>query len=249
MTPQLHPRTRIAPTPSGFLHAGNIFNFERTAALAHDVGADIALRIDDMDATRYRPEYVDDIFRVLDDLGINWTTGPRDRRDFEANFSLGHKVSYYFEHIEQLRDGGIEVYACECSRKDFADNNGRCPRACRTRNLDYTINSHALRVHIPQGISVTIDNIDVDLATEVGDFVVWRRDGLPAYHLASVIEDRDMGITHIVRGTDLLLSTAAQLFIAPSLKAENFMNATFIHHPLILDEDGNKLSKSTAGTR
>ncbi len=78
----------------------------------------------------------------------------------------------------------------------------------------------------------------------MGDFIVWRRDDLPAYQLVSVVEDRDLGTTHIVRGRDLLASSAAQVFLADSIGASNVAAATYVHHELITDSDGRKLSKT-----
>jgi glutamyl-tRNA synthetase len=78
----------------------------------------------------------------------------------------------------------------------------------------------------------------------MGDFVIWRRDDLPSYQLVSVIEDRDLGTTHIVRGEDLLASTAAQIFLAPALGADTLVTAFYLHHPLLTDVNGVKLSKS-----
>jgi glutamyl-tRNA synthetase len=101
-----------------------------------------------------------------------------------------------------------------------------------------------MRVHVPIGTSVPINDQVVRLDTELGDFVIWRRDDLPAYQLISVIEDRDLGTTHIVRGEDLLASTAAQIFIASPLNANNVVEAHYIHHSLINDAAGHKLSNS-----
>jgi glutamyl-tRNA synthetase len=84
----------------------------------------------------------------------------------------------------------------------------------------------------------------VDLGAEMGDFIVWRRDDLPAYQVVSVVEDRDLGVTHIVRGLDLVPSSAAQIYLAAWFDATNVSGATFVHHELVTDESGAKLSKS-----
>jgi glutamyl-tRNA synthetase len=101
-----------------------------------------------------------------------------------------------------------------------------------------------LRVHVPTDTTISINGVDLHLDLELGDFVIWRRDDLPAYQLVSVVEDRDLGTTHIVRGEDLLASTAAQIFIASSLGADNLVTAHYVHHPLLTDVSGAKLSKS-----
>ena len=93
-----------------------------------------------------------------------------------------------------------------------------------------------------------MEDVPVDVAEEIGDVVVWRRDDLPAYHLASIVEDRDLGVTDVVRGEDLRASTAVQVFLAPYLGADAFARARFVHHALVTDASGAKLSKSQAGT-
>jgi glutamyl-tRNA synthetase len=99
-------------------------------------------------------------------------------------------------------------------------------------------------VHVPIGTTISVNDVKIHLDLELGDFVIWRRDDLPAYQLVSVIEDRDLGTTHIVRGADLLTSTAAQIFIASSLGADNVVTANYVHHSLLADASGVKLSKS-----
>jgi len=99
-------------------------------------------------------------------------------------------------------------------------------------------------VHVPIGTTISINGKEVRLDIELGDFVIWRRDDLPAYQLVSVLEDRDLGVTHIVRGEDLLASTAAQIFMAPTLGADNVVTANYVHHSLLTDASGVKLSKS-----
>jgi glutamyl-tRNA synthetase len=237
--------TRIAPTPSGFLHEGNRFSFRTTADLAATWGVDLALRIDDADAPRYRREYVEDIFGTLADLGIEWQVGPRDTGDFEAHWSQRAKTEYYRDELERARSRGLTVYACTCTRgTQRGPATGGCGAGCRNRSLEYAPGETALRVAVPIGTIVGVGQHGVDLAAEMGDFIVWRRDDLPAYQLVSVIEDRDLGTTHIVRGQDLLASSAAQIFLAPALGAANVAAAIYVHHELMTDGDGRKLSKS-----
>jgi glutamyl/glutaminyl-tRNA synthetase len=116
---------------------------------------------------------------------------------------------------------------------------------CRAFSRGHIPGETALRAVVTQGTVVAVDGANIDLATEMGDFIVWRRDDLPAYQLVSVVEDRDLGTTHIVRGKDLLVSSAAQIFLAPALAASNVADATYVHHPLINDAEGRKLSKSS----
>ncbi|MBM3688355.1 MAG: tRNA glutamyl-Q synthetase [Actinobacteria bacterium] len=239
--------TRYAPTPSGFLHAGNVANLERTAELARQLGAAVALRIDDADATRYRREYVDDIFRVLAVRGLDWDLGPRDTDDFEANFSQRRKTDYY---REVLLESGLTTYACVCSRTTQCQTpTGGCVGHCRTAGHAWRPGHTALRVSVPPSTSIHVGGEMVRLDLEIGDLVIWRRDDLPAYQLVSVIEDRDLGTTHIVRGADLLASSAAQIFLARAIGADNVVTATYVHHALVVDAEGRKLSKSTMSSR
>ena len=235
--------TRYAPTPSGFLHAGKIANLERTAKVAREVGATVALRIDDADAARYRRTYVDDIFRVLEERHLTWSVGPRDTDDFEAHFSQRAKTEYY---RAELLASGLDTYACGCSRAVQREiPTGGCQGACRDAGLSFVPGETALRVLVPVGTAIDVAGTTVPLDEVMGDFVVWRRDDLPAYQLVSVIEDRDLGTTHIVRGTDLLASSAAQVFLAGAVGADNVVSADYIHHELVVDDEGRKLSKST----
>lgn len=242
------PVTRLAPTPSGFLHAGNRLNFTITAQLAAEVGAALALRIDDADTARYRREYAEDIFVTLAEMGIEWAIGPRDVDDFEASWSQARKTDYYRAQLGAARDAGLPAYACTCTRtRQRGPATGGCAGGCRGRGRDHVPGETALRLAVDVGTVVSMGGRQVDLAQEMGDFVLWRRDDLPAYQLVSVIEDRDLGVTHIVRGEDLTASSAAQVHLAPWLGADTLARAVVVHHELLVDETGAKLSKSTLG--
>ena len=239
------PLTRIAPTPSGFLHEGNRVNFRRTADLAREIGAAIALRIDDADAARYRREYAEDIFATLRSMGIEWTVGPRDVDDFEAQWSQRAKTEYYRRQLQEALERGMPAYACACSRnQQRGPAVAGCVGGCRARGLSLASESTALRVVVDPGTAVDVAGQRVDLGAEMGDFIVWRRDDLPAYQVVSVVEDRDLGVTHIVRGIDLLPSSAAQIHLATWFDATNISGAAFVHHELVTDASGAKLSKS-----
>ena len=237
--------TRIAPTPSGFLHLGNAVNFTLISLLASQWDAETVLRIDDMDSSRSRPEYVDDIFMTLEWLEIPWNRGPRERAEFERDFTMSTRTAYYRSQLDLLHESDLEVFACACSRADLAATGGmRCAGGCRTAGLELIAEQTAMRLHIPEGALVEMDGESIDLAEAHGDVVLWRRDGLPAYHLVTVIEDRDLGVTDIVRGVDLLDSSALHAWLAPHLNAVNVVEANFIHHALVTDAGGSKLSKS-----
>lgn len=229
--------TRIAPTPSGYLHAGNAVNFLLTAWLARQRRGRLLLRIDDMDATRVRAAYLEDVFRVVEWLGIGIDAGPSDVAEFSRDYSMAGRTDYYRAELDRL-----DWYACDCSRRDLASGH---VQDCELRHLELREGLTAARVRVPRPCRVPVPGAGaVDVAAEMGDFVVWRRDGLAAYQLASVVEDRDLGVNALVRGEDLVASTAAQLFLAPSLGAEQFAQAEFRHHGLLAGPDGGKLSKS-----
>lgn len=107
----------------------------------------------------------------------------------------------------------------------------------------------ALRVRVEADLEVMVGDHVVPLGREMGDFVIWRRDDLPSSHLVTVVEDRDARITHIVRGEDLLAATAAQMYIAPFFDATNVVAAHYVHHELLRDSNGAKISKSTLAHR
>ncbi len=239
---------RIAPTPSGFLHAGNAFSFLLTQRIARKTGQNIFLRIDDLDAARRRPEYIADIFESLNWLGIEWQAGPRDAADFERNWSQTLRREHYNKALQSLIDRKL-VFACECSRKNLRAHNGRYPAVCQDKKIPPDRPETSLRLLVPAASRIEFTDEHsgrqtVDLGRVTGSFVVRRRDGLPAYHLASLIDDITYKITYIVRGVDLLHSTAAQLYLAEKTGDAQFGKIIFLHHELLPDELGRKLSKS-----
>jgi glutamyl/glutaminyl-tRNA synthetase len=237
--------TRIAPTPSGYLHLGNAVNFALISHLASRWGAEVALRIDDMDSSRARPEFVGDIFTTLEWLGISWSVGPRDRAEFERDYSMADRTEYYRSQLDLLSAAGLQVFACACSRADLAASGGlRCAGPCVSADLELETDRTALRLRIPDRTVVEMSGTAIDLPAVHGDVVLWRRDGLPAYHLVTVIEDRDLAVTDIIRGSDLLESSALHAWLAPYLDAANVAEANYVHHGLIADDGGHKLSKS-----
>lgn len=243
-------RTRIAPTPSGLLHPGNGASFVLTWRIARAAGGDVLLRIDDLDAERARPEYIDDIFETLGWLGIHPDRGPADAADFEAHWSQRLRIPRYLELVDRLRAGG-HLYACGCSRKDIALRGATdgYDGHCRRKGLPFDAPEAAWRLWIPEGTTVrwtewAHGHRSLDLARAMGDPVVRQRDGRPAYQVASLADDSDLGITFVVRGEDLLPSTACQLHLASVLELPGFGAATFMHHPLLRDAQGEKLAKS-----
>lgn len=244
-------KTRIAPTPSGFLHLGNVLSFSLTAILAERYSAHILLRIDDLDRQRARPEYIRDIFDTLGFLGIPWQEGPRDAGRFAAEYAQQHRMPLYHLALQQLRDGG-HLFACNCSRSDILKTGGIYPGTCCDKHLDWDTPGVSWRMDTRRSLPLTLHQLagaqEVWLPEEQQFFVVRKKDGDPAYQLASVIDDLHFGIDLIVRGNDLYPSTLAQLYLARMLGNDTFGHTLFCHHPLLTLPDGVKLSKSAGAT-
>ncbi len=243
-------RSRIAPTPSGWLHLGNAFNFLLTEALARRGQGILRLRIDDLDAPRVRPGYIEDVFETLRWLDIVPDEGPADADEQLARFSQQSRLHEYDALLERLAGTG-KVFACVCTRADVArrSSDGQYDGACRERSIPLQTPGAAWRFRTEDGDVVHwTDGIagpqSVSLYRHARDFVVRRADGLPAYHVASLSDDAAYGVNLIVRGADLLHSTAAQLRLAQALHLDPFLQCSFYHHPLLLDGAGGKLSKS-----
>ena len=227
--------SRIAPTPSGFLHAGNAYNFILTYLLTRSANGVLHLRIDDYDLGRYRQEFVQNIFDVLEFLGLEYDKGPISVSDFERNFSFKVRAKRYEDILEKLD----EIYICECSRTTKnAYINGIYTKICKNKNLKFIKDNTVIRLSIDE-----YDELGKAVSAQMGDFVIYKKDFTPAYNFASVIDDEDMGINLVVRGEDLKACTLAQRYLAKRLNF-NFFNANFIHHKLLL-KDGKKLSKSS----
>lgn len=234
--------TRLAPTPSGFLHTGNVFNFLLNWHWARHNRGMVLLRIDDADAARKRPEYVEDIFRVLDWMGIDWDTGPSGPDDFEKNWSQQHRKELYNGILHEL-DTKKLLYACTCSRTQLAAT------ACGCKEKKFRLDTPEAAWRMDTNGEVVsfndkaIGNVKHYLPLQ-NSFVVRKKDGMAAYQLASLADDRYYGVTHIGRGEDLLPSTAMQLFIDGQLSKSYLIDCSFWHHPLITGDQGSKLSKS-----
>ncbi len=248
-------KTRIAPTPSGLLHEGNGANFLLTYTFAKAYNGHILLRIDDLDAERMRLEYLEDIFRTLDWLGIEWDEGPISVFDFQDNWSQQHRLHLYQNMLKKLCDTE-GVYACNCSRKQIKELsiNGLYPQTCRFKNINFEEKETAWRIHTAETTILSFKNYDLNsktiinnqstISNTVGDFVIKQKNGLPAYQVASLADDVYFGINFIVRGSDLLPSTGAQIFLAKQLGERQFTESIFIHHGLLTNVQGEKLSKS-----
>lgn len=221
---------RLAPTPSGRLHLGNVCAFAAAWLSARSQGGRLALRIEDVDRPRARA----DIEALLRDdllwLGLGWdleTPRQADRR--------------YEPWIAKL---GAAIYFCGCTRANVREAGGVYPGTCR----DLGLTSGALRFRLPEGRVTIADRargpVEVDLAT-LGDPVLRRRDGVYAYNLAVVADDIEDAVTEVVRGADLLEQSAVQVCLWRAFEREP---PTWLHTPLILGDDGRKLSKSHGST-
>ncbi|MBY0516383.1 MAG: hypothetical protein K2P81_05715 [Bacteriovoracaceae bacterium] len=222
--------SRLAPTPSGFLHLGNIYNFALTWNLVRHSGGTLTLRIDDLDGTRCRKEYVDDIFTTLKWLGFDWDLGPQTSDDFFQNYSQLLKIETYRKWLSNFNG-----YACECSRSQIKERTEKLYDGhCRDKGLALIPGKSQWRLKSESGES---------------DIVLWRKEDLPAYHSVSLFEDLEMKTNLIVRGEDLKEASQAQISLASRLDERGaiFKQAKFIHHPLFMEE-GHKMSKSKGAT-
>lgn len=247
-------KTRLAPTPSGFLHLGNVLSFLVTSALAKKHQAKVLLRIDDLDRTRVQDAYIDDIFETLYFLEIPWDEGPRDTADFKSNFSQVHRMDLYEEALKDLTEKGV-CFGCICSRKKIAESveSMGYPGYCNTLNIPLNKKRVCWRFltnkEKPVPIIVCPNHlVSTPFPIEMRDFIVRKKDGFPAYQLSSVIDDLHYGIDFIVRGADLWNSTLAQIQLAANMhNGQPFLSTVFHHHQLMKDGE-TKLAKSTGST-
>jgi glutamyl-Q tRNA(Asp) synthetase len=233
-------RGRFAPSPTGPLHFGSLVAALGSFLDARRHGGEWLVRMEDLDRQREVPGAADHILRTLDVFGFAWD-GPVLRQS--------DRTAAYAEALNQLRRAGL-LFACACSRAEIArrgrpGTEGRIyPGTCRA-GLPPGNPERALRIRT-DGASVGFQDrfqgqIRQDLEQEVGDFVVRRADGVHAYQLAVVVDDAHQGITQVVRGADLVLSTPRQIFLQRML---GLSPPEYAHLPLALDAAGRKLSKS-----
>ncbi len=231
--PHVRYRGRFAPSPTGPLHAGSIL-----AALASylDAKANQGLwfvRMEDLDPPRESPAAAKAILLTLETLGLHWD----DQVLYQSQ-----RQSAYHDALAELRNKKL-VYACECSRQMLADYGNVYPGICRTMNVTAQ-NPVALRCRIsPRTISFTDriqGNFFQHLETDVGDFVILRKEGLFAYQLAVVVDDAWQEITDIVRGIDLLDSTPRQIYLQEIL---GLATPRYAHIPVLINAQGQKLGK------
>jgi len=247
-------RGRLAPSPTGHLHLGHAQTFWMAQKRALERVGELILRNDDLDSTRFKMEFVDAMIEDLRWFGFAWREGPDCGGPF-APYNQSQRMDFYRAALEKLRAGGF-VYPCTCSRKDIQaavaaphagnDEEPIYPGICRG-NSELTIQNSKFswRFRVPDGEVVSF--MDGNLGgqqfvsgRDFGDFIVWRGDGVPAYQLACVADDSAMRITEVVRGADLLVSTARQLLL---YRALGLTPPDFFHCKLMCDRSGRRLAK------
>lgn len=240
-TPNPHYRGRFAPSPSGPLHFGSLVAATGSFLEARTRHGEWHLRIEDVDAPRCSEAAADEILRVLEACGFAW--------DGEVIWQ-SRRTQAYAAALEKLKTAG-RVFPCACTRRELADSalapDGAAiyPGTCR-HGLPAGRAGRAWRVAVGEARVAFDDAIQgrivSDLASEAGDFILLRADGLYAYQLAVVVDDAEAGITDVVRGADLLASTSRQLFLQDCL---GLPKPTYAHLPVVVNAAGEKLSKQT----
>ncbi len=247
-------RGRLAPSPTGLLHLGHARTFWTAHQRAGAAGGTLILRNEDLDRDRARPEFVAAFLEDLRWFGCRWQEGP-DVGGPCGPYSQSERMDLYRAAFERLRAQG-SVFPCICSRKEILASLGAphpgeeeplYPGTCRGRKCadDLPGAKVSWRFRVPDGETVAfVDGHHGPQAAvagrDLGDFVVWRHDDLPSYQLACVVDDAAMGITEVVRGADLLLSTARQILL---YRALGCVPPTFFHCPLVTDGRGVRLAK------
>lgn len=232
---------RFAPTPSGPLHFGSMVAAVGSYLDARSHGGTWALRIDDLDPPRIAAGSVDSILRCLEKFEMAW--------DGDIAFQ-SRRTDAYRAALDRLRDAGL-VYACGCSRRQIEETAVQgldgpvYPGTCRN-GLPPGQQARAWRVHTDDAVIEFTDllqgRFQQDLARDIGDFVLLRADHVAAYHLACAVDDGAQGITHVVRGADLLASTPRQIHLQRRL---GLSTPVYLHLPVALNAAGEKLSKQT----
>ncbi|XHR30153.1 MAG: tRNA glutamyl-Q(34) synthetase GluQRS [Chthoniobacteraceae bacterium] len=258
--PDLPYRGRLAPSPTGYLHLGHARTFWTARERARAAGGKLILRVEDIDPARCKPAFTAALYEDLRWFGFEWDEGPDLGGPFTPYFQ-SERRSTHLAALERLRAGGF-IYPCRCSRRDVVlaagaphpgEEEPLYPGTCRPAKPGLVALPDLRDVHwrfrVPQGerlsfIDGALGKQSAVAGVDFGDFVVWRRDGVPAYQLAVTVDDAAMGITEVVRGEDLLLSTFRQLLLYQALGAAA---PRFYHAPLVTDPaTGMRLAKRHA---
>ena len=257
-------RGRLAPSPTGLLHLGHARTFWVAAERARHHRGTLILRNEDLDPQRCRPEFVQPMIEDLRWLGISWTEGPDCGGPF-GPYTQSERQIHYLEAWQQLRERGL-IYPCTCSRKDVAQSatapndgddeplySGKCrpgprsdsPLGCPAEAKRGGPAGVNWRFRVPDDEGICFEDLRLGRQRMVsgkdfGDFIVWRKDDVPAYQLAVVVEDAAMRITEVVRGVDLVKSTARQILL---YRALGLPIPDYYHCELVRDEHGVRLAK------
>jgi glutamyl-tRNA synthetase len=244
-------KTRLAPSPTGALHLGNARTFLVNWALARQNGWKVLLRIEDLDGPRVKPEARDGIMRALEWLGLDWDEGPVTQSD---------DLAPYREAMKKLAESGL-AFPCKLTRGEIAAASSAPQEGAHELRYDPSLRPKSWersfkeeetnwRFLVPAGALSFTDLFagrrSPDISAIVGDFIVWTKRALPAYQLAVVVDDHRQGITHVVRGDDLLDSAARQLMLFRALKLAP--EPAYCHLPLIIGPDGKRLAKRHGDT-
>ena len=260
-------RGRLAPTPTGLLHVGHARTFALAARRA--AGAGLVMRIEDLDRPRCRDEFAAAALDDLRWLGLDWTEGP-DVGGPHGPYRQSERTAWYLDVWRRLEAAGV-IYPSPHSRRDVEeaasapheDSRGHhagaaaageepiFPPSLRPSRWDRAAAPGAVawRFRVPDGRTVEFHDalhglVRRTAGRDFGDFVVWRRDQAAAYELAVVADDRAMEIAEVVRGADLLTSTARQLLLFEAL---GWTPPAYCHAPLVCDAAGNRLAKRSGG--
>jgi glutamyl-tRNA synthetase len=262
-------RGRLAPSPTGYLHLGHARTFWIAWRRARAAGGTLVFRNEDLDQQRSRPQYVSAMYEDLRWLGLDWDEGPNISLQSGksgqpgnsggpfAPYSQSLRRNFYVAAWSKLRDSGF-IYPCTCSRKDLEhaaqaphDDDDEIPYSGTCRNKlaaarDYDSPAGvSWRFRVPDGETISFVDSHFGLqkfvaGADFSDFLLWRRDDVPSYQLAVVVDDAAMKITEVVRGADLLKSTARQLLLFRALQ----LNAPqYCHCPLMRDHQNVRLAK------
>ncbi|MEQ1558016.1 MAG: tRNA glutamyl-Q(34) synthetase GluQRS [Methyloglobulus sp.] len=238
---------RFAPSPTGPLHLGSLFTALASFLDARSHKGKWLLRIDDLDTPRNKEGSVDAILKTLEVFGLHW--------DGSVCYQNQH-LDKYEDLLHQLEQNQL-TYRCTCSRKSLAEmfsgdrlnsKHSVYPGNCRNKAIPARI-PHAIRLKVDPCTLTFNDElqglISHDLAQQHGDFILKRKDGIIAYQFAVVVDDYLQGINHVVRGRDLFEETPKQIYLQQLL---GFPTPTYMHVPVIVDQQGYKLSKQTLAT-
>jgi glutamyl-Q tRNA(Asp) synthetase len=242
-------RGRFAPSPTGPLHSGSLVSALASWLDARAHRGTWLVRIEDIDGPRTVPGAAEEILATLERFGMHADEPP---------VWQSQRTPRYARALEQLRSAGL-IYPCGCTRKEIADSllhaHARNTTLAYPGTCRHGLNgkpARAWRLRVPDGDAAAITFDDrwqgeqkQNLATEVGDFVLRRADDQWAYQLAVVVDDADEGITHIVRGVDLMDSTARQIYLQHCLGVPT---PQYLHVPVVTNEHGEKLSKQNGAT-